>query len=174
MWAETEAVSSQPSAISQKKATSHQPPATSLRQEPRAKPKGARKYLVFRILPASLTGSGFYRESFLPAQWNQDFTGYWGEGGGSSSGQLRLVEAPAFMRGKPDVFMKRALAPGLKPAIEVRPLFPRINPRASTQSRRPGGWELAAVSDTRYLTPELQVPPRRGGFGMTQRNSSHS
>ena len=51
--------------------------------EPRAKsqkPRAARKCRVFKILPASLTGSRFYKESFLPAQWNQDFTGYRGRG----------------------------------------------------------------------------------------------
>ncbi len=52
-------------------------------QKPKAKsqkPKQAKsqrptpKCRLFNILPASLTGSRFYRPTFPPPQWNQDFT----------------------------------------------------------------------------------------------------
>jgi hypothetical protein len=72
--------------------------AGSYQRKTRDQDKNARNPFRSRILPASLTGSRFYRETFSPAQWNQDFTKYLGEGV-TRSGQLSVVSEPKLSAG---------------------------------------------------------------------------
>ncbi len=96
------------------------------------------KSVCFQDFACKSHGLKILPGKFFADPMESRFYGVPGGGGTQQTVTSAPVGAPAFMRGKAGVFMKRALAPGLKPAIEVRPLFPRINPRASTRSRRLG------------------------------------